>query len=43
MECRIVHECPAGDHTFFVSELLSVELGRRREGLVYVEGGYRSV
>jgi flavin reductase (DIM6/NTAB) family NADH-FMN oxidoreductase RutF len=43
MECRISHECAAGDHTFFVSELLSVELGRPREGLVYVEGGYRSV
>jgi flavin reductase (DIM6/NTAB) family NADH-FMN oxidoreductase RutF len=43
LECRVVHECAAGDHTFFVSELLSVELGRPREGLVYVEGAYRRV
>ena len=41
LECRVVHECPAGDHTFFVAELVSVSLGRVGAGLVYVEGEYR--
>lgn len=41
MTCRVVHEHPAGDHTIFVGELLSVELGREGDGLVYVGGRYR--
>jgi flavin reductase (DIM6/NTAB) family NADH-FMN oxidoreductase RutF len=40
LECGVVHECWAGDHTFFVAELLSVRLGREREALVYREGEY---
>ena len=43
LECRVAHECPAGDHTFFVGEVLSVELGRDGPALVYVAGSYRPV
>ncbi len=42
LECSIAGSCPAGDHTFFVADVLSVELGRPAPALVYVEGGYRS-
>jgi flavin reductase (DIM6/NTAB) family NADH-FMN oxidoreductase RutF len=42
LECRIVRDCWAGDHTFYVAELLSVQLGRMAEGLVYRDGGYHS-
>jgi len=41
LECRIAAEHPAGDHAFFVGEVLSVELGRRAPGLAYVDGAYR--
>ena len=40
--CRVWAEYPAGDHTLFVGEVVEVELGRRAEPLVYVEGGYRA-
>jgi len=43
IECRTVAEHATGDHAFFVGEVLSVELGRRAAGLVYVEGAYRGV
>ena len=42
LECLVVEEYPAGDHTFFVGELASVELGAEGPGLVYIEGEYRS-
>jgi len=42
LECVVVHEYPAGDHTFFVGELQSIALGEEGPGLVYVEGEYRS-
>ena len=42
LECRIVCDCWAGDHTFYVAELLSIQLGRVAEGLVYRDGGYHS-
>jgi flavin reductase (DIM6/NTAB) family NADH-FMN oxidoreductase RutF len=41
LECRIVAEHEAGDHTVFVGEVLSVELGRSGPALVYVGGEYR--
>ena len=43
IECRTSAEHPAGDHTFFVGEVLSVELGERAAPLVHVESGYRKL
>jgi flavin reductase (DIM6/NTAB) family NADH-FMN oxidoreductase RutF len=40
---RTVAEHPAGDHTFFVGELESVEEGRAATSLVYVHREYRSL
>ena len=42
LECRVVGEHEAGDHTVFVAEVLSIELGRDDPGLVYVGGEYRA-
>lgn len=41
LECRVVAAHPAGDHTIFVGEVLSLELGREAPGLVYTYGEYR--
>ena len=43
LECRVEHECEAGDHTVFVARVLSIELGSPGPPLVYVDGGYRSL
>ncbi len=43
LECRVVAEHPAGDHTVFVAEALSVELGRAAPALTYREGRYAAV
>jgi flavin reductase (DIM6/NTAB) family NADH-FMN oxidoreductase RutF len=43
LECRLVAEHGAGDHTFFVGEVLSVELDGHAAPLVHVESGYRSL
>ena len=43
IEARVVHEHPAGDHTFFVGEVLAAEEGNPGDALVYREGGYRTV
>ena len=43
LECRLADEVPAGDHTFFVGEVLSVELGESAPPLVHIESGYRSL
>jgi flavin reductase (DIM6/NTAB) family NADH-FMN oxidoreductase RutF len=43
LECRLADEVPAGDHTFFVGEVLSVELGEPAPPLVHIESGYRSL
>lgn len=43
LECRVSAECPAGDHTFFVGEVLSVEAGRPVSPLVFVDGSYRTL
>jgi flavin reductase (DIM6/NTAB) family NADH-FMN oxidoreductase RutF len=42
LECRVVAEHEAGDHTIFVAEVLSIELGRNAPALVYVGGKYHS-
>lgn len=43
LECRVREEHATGDHTFFVADVLSIELGRRAPGLVYREGRYHAV
>ena len=42
LECRVVSEHEAGDHTVFVAEVLSIELGHDAPGLVYMGGEYRA-
>ena len=42
-ECRLVSDHDAGDHTFFVGEVLSVELGEPAPPLVHLDAGYRSL
>jgi flavin reductase (DIM6/NTAB) family NADH-FMN oxidoreductase RutF len=43
LECRLVAEHPVGDHTLFVGEVLSVELGENAPPLIHVESGFRSL
>ena len=43
IECRTCAAHDAGDHTFFVADVLSTELGRPGPGLVYAGGEYRSL
>ena len=40
LECRTVAEHEAGDHTVFIAEVESIELGRAGEGLVYRGGEF---
>jgi flavin reductase (DIM6/NTAB) family NADH-FMN oxidoreductase RutF len=40
LECRTRAEHEAGDHTFFVADVLASELGRDGAALVYVRGEY---
>jgi flavin reductase (DIM6/NTAB) family NADH-FMN oxidoreductase RutF len=40
LECRTVAEHEAGDHTIFVADVESIELGTAGEGLVYRGGGF---
>jgi flavin reductase (DIM6/NTAB) family NADH-FMN oxidoreductase RutF len=40
LECRTVSEHEAGDHTFLIGAVESVELGAPGPGLVYREGNY---
>jgi flavin reductase (DIM6/NTAB) family NADH-FMN oxidoreductase RutF len=42
LECRTVAEHEAGDHTVFIGEVESIELGAGGEGLVYRGGTYHS-
>jgi flavin reductase (DIM6/NTAB) family NADH-FMN oxidoreductase RutF len=42
LECRTRTELEAGDHTIFVGDVLSTELGREAPALVYLRGGYAS-
>jgi len=43
LDCRVVEEHEAGDHTLFVGEVLSAERGRGGAALVRVGGGYVSL
>ena len=43
LECRLAAEHPVGDHTLFVGEVLSVELGENAQPLVHIESGFRSL
>jgi flavin reductase (DIM6/NTAB) family NADH-FMN oxidoreductase RutF len=40
LECRTISDHEAGDHTIFVGEVESIELGRAGSGLVYRGGEY---
>jgi flavin reductase len=40
VECRLGSEHPAGDHTFFVGEVVSARRGPGREALVHLRGKY---
>ena len=42
LRCRVAAEHPAGDHTFFVGEVVWSEVGSRDPALVYVRKGYSS-
>jgi len=41
LECRVWAEHDAGDHTFFVGEVLECELGAAEPPLVYLDRRYR--
>ena len=43
IECRVWAEYAAGDHTFFVGEVVALEEGDPGPGLVYREHGYHAV
>ena len=43
IECRVWAEYAAGDHTFFVGEVIALEAGESGAGLVYREHAYVSV
>jgi flavin reductase (DIM6/NTAB) family NADH-FMN oxidoreductase RutF len=43
IQCRLEAEWPAGDHTFFVGEVLAVEAGRPGPALVHLGQGYVSL
>ena len=43
LECRLWAEYAAGDHTFFVGEVLAAELGEDAPPLVHVGSTYRSL
>jgi flavin reductase (DIM6/NTAB) family NADH-FMN oxidoreductase RutF len=38
--CRLQGECPAGDHTFFLGEVVRAEGGPGRRPLLHLEGRY---
>jgi flavin reductase (DIM6/NTAB) family NADH-FMN oxidoreductase RutF len=42
LECSTRAQYDAGDHTIFVGDVLSTELGRDAAALVYLRGGYAS-
>ena len=40
IECRLASEHPAGDHTFFVGDVVSARRGPGSEALVHLRGAY---
>lgn len=40
IECRLASEHPAGDHTFFVGDVISARRGPAPEALVHLRGSY---
>ena len=42
IECETVSEHDVGDHTIFVGQVESIELGTPAQGLVYRDGGYHT-
>src|SRR5690242_7486012 len=40
LECRVHGECAAGDHTFFLGEVVRAEVGPGRRPLLYLDGRY---
>jgi flavin reductase (DIM6/NTAB) family NADH-FMN oxidoreductase RutF len=40
IECRLAAEHPAGDHTFFIGDVVSARHGPASEPLVHLRGGY---
>ena len=43
IECRLADEVAVGDHTLFVGQVLSVELGEAAPPLVHIDSGYRTL
>lgn len=43
VECRLVSEVDAGDHTVFIGEVIAADEGEGDSALVYRDHGYRSV
>jgi flavin reductase len=43
LECRLAAGHTVGDHTLFVGEVVSVELGEAAPPLVHVDAGFRSL
>ena len=43
IECRVWAEYDAGDHTFFVGEVVALEEGEPGPGLVYRQHGYQPI
>lgn len=41
LECRVAGECPAGDHTLFLGDVLRIEQGPPGPALVHVGGEFR--
>ena len=43
LTARTIDEVPTGDHTFFVSDVLSIEEGNAATSLSYVHHGYHAL
>ena len=43
IECRVEAEHPVGDHTLFVGDVLSVEIGEPAPPLAHYDSGYRTL
>lgn len=43
LECQVSAELPAGDHTFFVGDVLRAERGAAAAPLVYSDGAYEAL